>query len=349
MIFLGLKIQSLGLWTWPGTYLSLLETWEQRLETYLWLAKQRLCAASGHILRSNYCTQKFKYSKDMFVMLCAVLNSCDNTGGSLLTPLLWNLLRDFQMLGYQRSSCPQHNKNRIHPQTPSLCLSFVSLSLCFCLIKSCLLISRAGRASPLSGREQQQLPWGMVAVVVVAGLVRCVPPLSVCGECKWGSALSDILYVYSEALTLSLLSHSLPQCLSSHLSQGPAGTHTILHLCLNHDNKVHLALSCHTHTPKMVALLHYRHADYLWAMPDCDHADHVWFFTKLQDKLVHKRSPPRHNWWCTTNAWLSLFSSFIPDRRALCPRFCSSSSGSEMFLLDGIRIRLLRPGSGVLD
>lgn len=74
------------------------------------------------------------------------------------------------MVGYQRSSCPWCNENKIHPQTPSL-FSFVSLSLCFSLIKSCLLINRGVRVSPLSGREQQQqLPWGMVLVVVVVGL-----------------------------------------------------------------------------------------------------------------------------------------------------------------------------------
>lgn len=81
-----------------------------------------------------------------------------------------------------------------------------------------------------------------------------------------------------------LLSHSLPHCLSSHLSQGPEGTHTLLHLCLNHDNKVHLALSCH-------ALLHYRHADYLGEIPDSDHADHEWFLTQCPTRLHYSIVP----------------------------------------------------------
>ncbi len=40
MTCLGFEIQSLGLWTW-------LETWERRLETYLWLANQWLCPTSA--------------------------------------------------------------------------------------------------------------------------------------------------------------------------------------------------------------------------------------------------------------------------------------------------------------
>lgn len=39
---------------------------------------------------------------------------------------------------------------------------------------------------------------------MVVGLVLCVLPLSVCSECKWGCALSDILSVYTQALSLTI-------------------------------------------------------------------------------------------------------------------------------------------------
>lgn len=69
------------------------------------------------------------------------------------------------------------------------------------------------------------------------------------------------LCIYPDTNSISYYHTLSPHCLPSHLSQGPEATHTILHHCLNHDNKVHLALSCQTPTAKMVALLLHRHAD----------------------------------------------------------------------------------------
>lgn len=72
------------------------------------------------------------------------------------------------------------NKHPCHPPSAS----HLSPHLCvYVLIQSCLLISSGGQTSLLSGQQQwQQLPWGTAGAAV--GLVCCVPPLSVCSECK---------------------------------------------------------------------------------------------------------------------------------------------------------------------
>jgi len=101
-------------------------------------------------------------------------------------------------------------------------------------ISSCWAIAAAAAAAPL-GHEDDGAGGGLGSVCAAAvGL-------------EWMQMRLCSLW-YGLCVLILSLTITDPRCLSSYLFQGPEGAHTLLHLCLNHDNKVHLTLSCLTHS-----------------------------------------------------------------------------------------------------
>lgn len=153
------------------------------------------------------------------------------------------------MADNQKLACPLHNI-KIPSQTSSCLPVFSKSFVLFCFAFKITEMMRVDDQRRLSGSALQQLLGGTLPMV---GLLLC-------WSCKSGVNANEAPAIRSPSMWLSV-HHTLP-----HLPSQPIccmwrswGYASVLHLSLNHQNYVNLALGCHTPADILLALFDYRH------------------------------------------------------------------------------------------